>query len=444
MVVSTWTRIVYFLILLSFLWLSQDSRANSVRKKALIINNWHYTTQWPPLKTPKADGEAIAQILQSQFGFEVEQAHNLTFQQFGTIFQKYIEESQPNEQLIIYYGGHGQWSNQRPQTEGFWLPINATSHPDTWISNQQVNDWLLQLRSRQVLLIVNSCYSGAFLDQAPAIVTYSTPSQLYLDSSRWVISSSALFPSEDVGDTHYSPFTAALLNVLDQEFSADQIVSVHQLGLLLTTNYYREAVAGPLLEKYIRSGSDIFLIPKQYTPPPSRDSSSHRQPPLNGKKSNEGTTPVSFQEYAHFFNQQNYRCGKFSCLAPSSPLNAQTSDTIDSNRQNVPIQGVTWHGALSYCLAQNKRLPYFHEMMEQRPQNLFKNEWTLTPMKAEGLPLEIMTSPSKDIAHFQKTIQQYLEATTKIPTIKIVQKKGMSQHRLATDGKGMGFRCVNF
>ena len=66
-----------------------------------------------------------------------------------------------NDSVVVYYAGHG-YSLQK-NGAGYWLPADAqSSDPGRWISNGDVARLLSGIRSSQMVLISDSCYSGAF------------------------------------------------------------------------------------------------------------------------------------------------------------------------------------------------------------------------------------------------------------------------------------------
>ena len=64
-----------------------------------------------------------------------------------------------NDKFLIYYAGHGYLDNDI--NKGFWLPINAQKEdPSNWISNSDITDQLIGIKSKHLLVIADSCFSG--------------------------------------------------------------------------------------------------------------------------------------------------------------------------------------------------------------------------------------------------------------------------------------------
>ena len=65
------------------------------------------------------------------------------------------------DSIAIYYAGHGFSMNKH--APGYWLAADASvTDPKSWISNADIARLLSGIRSKQVTLISDSCYSGAF------------------------------------------------------------------------------------------------------------------------------------------------------------------------------------------------------------------------------------------------------------------------------------------
>jgi len=128
------------------------------RYHALVIGINNYR-RLPKLETPINDAKEVAQILQSEYGFEVTTLLDPDRYQILSALNQLRQSLTDKDNLLIYYAGHGVLDsvNQR----GNWLPVDA--EPDSsanWISNVQVTDILNAMAARQILVVADSCYSG--------------------------------------------------------------------------------------------------------------------------------------------------------------------------------------------------------------------------------------------------------------------------------------------
>jgi hypothetical protein len=69
------------------------------------------------------------------------------------------EKLKPEDNLLIFYAGHGQWDEQRKQ--GYWLPRDAMrDRRADWISNSDLRDVIRGIKAKHILLISDACFAG--------------------------------------------------------------------------------------------------------------------------------------------------------------------------------------------------------------------------------------------------------------------------------------------
>jgi hypothetical protein len=187
---------------------------------ALVIGNDAYT-KLPSLRTPVRDSRAIAEVLQRKYGFEVTRLENANRYQILSALNELREKLSSDDNLLIYYGGHGELDEVNMR--GHWLPVDA--EPDStanWISNVQITDTLNVIRARHVLLVVDACYSGTLTRSGLARLDAGMTSEerakwievMASKRSRTVLTSGGVKPVMDVGGGGHSVFAKALLEVL--------------------------------------------------------------------------------------------------------------------------------------------------------------------------------------------------------------------------------------
>jgi uncharacterized caspase-like protein len=126
-----------------------------------------------------------------------------------------------NDNLVIFYAGHGELDDVN--LRGHWLPIDA--EPDSsanWISNIAITDVLNAMAAKHVLVIADSCYSGAMTRSSLARLEKGLAPDKKKEwykimagaRARAVLSSGGLEPVLDSGGGDHSIFTAALIDVL--------------------------------------------------------------------------------------------------------------------------------------------------------------------------------------------------------------------------------------
>ncbi|HUO81014.1 MAG TPA: caspase family protein [Steroidobacteraceae bacterium] len=194
------------------------------RYYALIIGNQNYSAL-ENLKTPRADVERIARVLKDKYGFTVqvlEDANDVAVLKALNDFNKVLK---PNDNLLVYYAGHGYRLPSATGTSGFWLPVNADPPPtDTfWIPNEQITGHLGRIEARRVLVVADSCYAG-LLSTEPSFLFLGDGAQFSLDyvkfklpkRSRLLLTSGGDEPVLDTGGGGYSVFAKAFADVLDE------------------------------------------------------------------------------------------------------------------------------------------------------------------------------------------------------------------------------------
>ena len=78
----------------------------------------------------------------------------------------------PEDNLLIYYAGHGARLQNAKNESGYWLPVNAEPPPkDTfWVPNEQITGHLGRLPAKRVLVVADSCYAGSAVHRSePAV-----------------------------------------------------------------------------------------------------------------------------------------------------------------------------------------------------------------------------------------------------------------------------------
>jgi hypothetical protein len=246
---------------------------------ALVIGIDAYQSL-PKLQTAVGDAQAVDQILRQRYGFQTTLLIDAqaTRTRILDAFSDYRGRLHDNDNLLIYYAGHGARDGGR----AYWLPVDSRANsPANWIIAEEITKGMQVIPARHVLVISDSCYSGGLsrdiaADRAPA--DRAKYLQTMIDSkSRVLISSGRDEPVADGGSGGHSVFANALLRGLrgDPEpiFTASNLF--HQ--------YVEQAVIGgsrqvPLYQLIADSGHEfgdfVFIarsggVPVTPTPMPT-------------------------------------------------------------------------------------------------------------------------------------------------------------------------------
>ena len=196
---------------------------NFGRYYAIVIGNQHYQSL-EDLETPRYDAARAARILADKYGFIVqvlEDANDVTMLKAINDLNAVVRAE---DNVLIYYAGHGARLQSGPTESGYWLPINADAPPkDTfWVPNEQITGHLGRLPAKRVLVVADSCYSG-LLSTDPSYLFVSGKvaySKEYIEyklpkRARLLLSSGGDRPVLDEGSGGNSVFARAFLDELE-------------------------------------------------------------------------------------------------------------------------------------------------------------------------------------------------------------------------------------
>lgn len=192
---------------------------------ALIIGNRQYRSL-SNLDTPWNDARELARILEDMYGFQVElmlDADRFSIMQAINNLHDKVGE---NDNILIYYAGHGNLVDLGERNTGYWLPVNADAPPNDsfWVPNEFVTNHLGRIKARRVLVVADSCYGG-LLSNSPGHLFFGNSGQANkLDyiryklprRSRLLLSSGGDKPVIDSGGGGHSVFARELIDALKQ------------------------------------------------------------------------------------------------------------------------------------------------------------------------------------------------------------------------------------
>jgi dipeptidyl aminopeptidase/acylaminoacyl peptidase len=170
--------------------------ANGARYHALLIAVQEYDhPSVNRLDYPVGDAQQVERELTSRYSFEPQNVTTLKNPDRRTILDaldQMTEKLKPEDNLLIFYAGHGQWDEQRKQ--GYWLPRDATrDRRADWISNSDLRDAIRGIKARHILLISDACFAGGIFQAREAFgAASSAVAELDNLPSRTAMTSGAL------------------------------------------------------------------------------------------------------------------------------------------------------------------------------------------------------------------------------------------------------------
>ncbi|MBO0857838.1 MAG: caspase family protein [Chloracidobacterium sp.] len=137
--------------------------ASEARYHALLIAVQQY--DHPNVNTldyPVSDAQRIERELTSRYTFDPRNVTLLKNPDRRSILDALdlmTEKLKPEDNLLIFYAGHGYWDEDRKQ--GYWLPRDAMRERRAdWISNSDLRDAIRGIKAKHILLISDACFAG--------------------------------------------------------------------------------------------------------------------------------------------------------------------------------------------------------------------------------------------------------------------------------------------
>lgn len=189
---------------------------------ALIVGNNSYQNM-PNLESAVNDARSLERVLKEHYGFKTRLLINATRADILGALNEYRQSLGERDSLLIYYAGHGELNERN--LLGYWLPVNAKRDDTTeWISDRMITDQIGLMSARHVLVIADSCYSGAMTRSSDMRLVATTGQsgemkrllKLALLPSRTVLTSGGVAPVLDGGAGANSIFARSLIDALSR------------------------------------------------------------------------------------------------------------------------------------------------------------------------------------------------------------------------------------
>lgn len=177
------------------------------------------------LDKPISDAQKLFDVLVNDYVFE---KNNVTFlknptrEQIISSLDRLEKELTKEDNLIIFYAGHGYWNNVTQK--GYWLPSDATrQNTANWIGNSTISDYIRSIPCRHTLLVADACFSGSIFKTRAAFSEMDKSSKrLYELTSRKAMTSGTLTEVPDK-----SVFVEYMIKRLDD--NQDKFLASEQL-----------------------------------------------------------------------------------------------------------------------------------------------------------------------------------------------------------------------
>jgi uncharacterized caspase-like protein len=206
---------------------------------AVVIGVSDYE-HWPTLPNAVKDAQEVAKTLKL-LGFKVELVINPDYQQLRKVLNEltYKHGREQNRALLFYYAGHGETEIMADGTKlGYIIPRDCPliredplGFVSRSISMKDIEAYSLRIRSKHLLMLFDSCFSGSLFSMVRAV-----PEDISEKSSlpvRQYITAGA--EEEQVPDK--SMFKRSLLVGLkgDADLTGDGYITGSELGMYLSS-----------------------------------------------------------------------------------------------------------------------------------------------------------------------------------------------------------------
>lgn len=201
---------------------------------ALIIGNNNYAN-FPHLKTATNDARMAETLLRKQYGFKTKLLIDADRYSILYTLNSLRETLTEKDNLLIYFAGHGELDSINNM--GYWLPVDSdASTPESWISSVEITAILNSIAARHVLVVADSCYSGALTRSSLARLEPDLPPIMRMKwfevmaktRSRTVLTAGGLQPVLDTVGGDHSVFATAFFEALRKNQSIVEGYSIYR------------------------------------------------------------------------------------------------------------------------------------------------------------------------------------------------------------------------
>jgi hypothetical protein len=198
------------------------SRTSSGRNWLCAIGISQYA-HWRSLPNPVNDVKAVRDLLVEKYRFDSKHVIELydkqaTRENIIKKFEQLVGDLQPNDNLFIYFAGHGYFD--KTLNIGYWIPAEATlGSSASYIRNTDIEPYLKAMKGRSILVVSDACFSATVFRADVPRFRYNNPERYFEEATRkparQVLTSGGNEPVTDGGiSINHSVFAYFLLDAL--------------------------------------------------------------------------------------------------------------------------------------------------------------------------------------------------------------------------------------
>ncbi|MCB9002208.1 MAG: caspase family protein [Bacteroidales bacterium] len=149
----------------------------------------------PDLDNPISDAQKLYDVLVDKYTFDkgnVVFLKNPTREQMINTLDILTRKIDKNDNLLIFYAGHGFWDKNTDF--GYWIPTDSKANSTAnWLANSQIKDYVAAIKSKHTLIIADACFGGSIFHSRKAFEEGSvTPKKAFDAPSRDAMTSGNL------------------------------------------------------------------------------------------------------------------------------------------------------------------------------------------------------------------------------------------------------------
>lgn len=255
--------------------LGSEAPTSAKRRYYALIFATNQYEHWGDLVNPVPDAQAIARTLHTIYGFETDLVINPSKEQILLKIKEYLlKKYQPEDELFIFFAGHGQYDELFG--EGYLVTADSRADDETkssYLSYSSLRTYINNIPCRHILLMMDVCFGGTF-DPAIAKTTQQRginewdteeretfiSQKLAVMTRKYITSGGKEYVSDGTPGKH-SPFVRRFLEALRSMGGDDRILTIAELMTYLEV-INPQARLGEFGDN--EPGSDfLFIVPAQ-------------------------------------------------------------------------------------------------------------------------------------------------------------------------------------
>lgn len=145
----------------------KDAVSGNGKQYALVVGTDNYKAKdWNKLVNPVYDAIEVADELRNSYGYDVRLLKDPPMDTIYNAIREYYRTLQPDDQLIIYFAGHGDFDEELLD-DGFIVcsdskSVEADPVRNSYIQHSKLKKMINKIPAKQILVLLDICHGGVF------------------------------------------------------------------------------------------------------------------------------------------------------------------------------------------------------------------------------------------------------------------------------------------